>query len=169
MKYKAFLNQTKDEVISQLQKANDASVQESREVEIRRLELQERLISEIPKLRDQILLAFEGIEQRLTAVPDSVPVTSGVAQKKVTNALKELGVIDVEYVDVDEIRGIDRTASYSSLPPKGGEEESTQSNNVFLQLLPGSETHSEPERSEEHTSELQSHSFISYAVFCLKE
>ena len=26
-----------------------------------------------------------------------------------------------------------------------------------------------PERSEEHTSELQSHSFISYAVFCLKK
>ena len=24
-------------------------------------------------------------------------------------------------------------------------------------------------RSEEHTSELQSHSFISYAVFCLKK
>ena len=26
-----------------------------------------------------------------------------------------------------------------------------------------------PGRSEEHTSELQSHSFISYAVFCLKK
>src|ERR1051326_2145333 len=26
-----------------------------------------------------------------------------------------------------------------------------------------------PNRSEEHTSELQSHSFISYAVFCLKK
>ena len=26
-----------------------------------------------------------------------------------------------------------------------------------------------PKRSEEHTSELQSHSFISYAVFCLKK
>ena len=26
-----------------------------------------------------------------------------------------------------------------------------------------------PYRSEEHTSELQSHSFISYAVFCLKK
>ena len=27
----------------------------------------------------------------------------------------------------------------------------------------------EAARSEEHTSELQSHSFISYAVFCLKK
>src|ERR1051326_9250474 len=29
--------------------------------------------------------------------------------------------------------------------------------------------HHAPGRSEEHTSELQSHSFISYAVFCLKK
>src|ERR1051326_9497673 len=29
--------------------------------------------------------------------------------------------------------------------------------------------HVAKERSEEHTSELQSHSFISYAVFCLKK
>ena len=33
-----------------------------------------------------------------------------------------------------------------------------------LELLAKDET-----RSEEHTSELQSHSFISYAVFCLKK
>jgi hypothetical protein len=145
MKYKTFLNQTKDEVISHLQQANDASVQESRELEIRRLELQEMLISEIPKLRDQILLAFQGIEQRLTAVPDFVPVTSGVPQKKVTSALKQLGVIDAEYVDVDDIRGIDRTASYSSLPSKSDEEENIQTDNAFLQLLPGLETHSETE------------------------
>ena len=31
------------------------------------------------------------------------------------------------------------------------------------------ETLAKGERSEEHTSELQSHSFISYAVFCLKK
>src|ERR1051326_9321686 len=30
-------------------------------------------------------------------------------------------------------------------------------------------SHAVPLRSEEHTSELQSHSFISYAVFCLKK
>ena len=29
--------------------------------------------------------------------------------------------------------------------------------------------HAKKRRSEEHTSELQSHSFISYAVFCLKK
>ena len=39
------------------------------------------------------------------------------------------------------------------------------------QLLPHAHWHQHEfvERSEEHTSELQSHSFISYAVFCLKK
>ena len=36
---------------------------------------------------------------------------------------------------------------------------------IGLTASPGSEK----DRSEEHTSELQSHSFISYAVFCLKK
>src|ERR1051326_9533305 len=36
-------------------------------------------------------------------------------------------------------------------------------------LPPGAFTHERAGRSEEHTSELQSHSFISYAVFCLKK
>src|ERR1051326_9592769 len=47
---------------------------------------------------------------------------------------------------------------------------------IYLKLViavPGCERFenvgiSEDQRSEEHTSELQSHSFISYAVFCLK-
>src|ERR1051326_2568875 len=43
----------------------------------------------------------------------------------------------------------------------------------FLHLVKGEATNGLAEedrerRSEEHTSELQSHSFISYAVFCLK-
>src|ERR1051326_7716 len=39
----------------------------------------------------------------------------------------------------------------------------------FRPLRPGDKiTIGKRERSEEHTSELQSHSFISYAVFCLK-
>ena len=39
---------------------------------------------------------------------------------------------------------------------------------IILQLLTGSGILN-IDRSEEHTSELQSHSFISYAVFCLKK
>ena len=37
-------------------------------------------------------------------------------------------------------------------------------NKIYLLLSSG-----RTKRSEEHTSELQSHSFISYAVFCLKK
>ena len=40
------------------------------------------------------------------------------------------------------------------------------SNNFIIQKMPAIRMGG---RSEEHTSELQSHSFISYAVFCLKK
>ena len=40
--------------------------------------------------------------------------------------------------------------------------------NLFMDL-PETYRNSDGQRSEEHTSELQSHSFISYAVFCLKK
>ena len=40
---------------------------------------------------------------------------------------------------------------------------------VFPMLHPAAALHQPKWRSEEHTSELQSHSFISYAVFCLKK
>ena len=41
---------------------------------------------------------------------------------------------------------------------------------VKAKLIMAEETdRAKEERSEEHTSELQSHSFISYAVFCLKK
>ena len=40
---------------------------------------------------------------------------------------------------------------------------------VFKKERGSSEDDSFTSRSEEHTSELQSHSFISYAVFCLKK
>ena len=39
----------------------------------------------------------------------------------------------------------------------------------IIDLDPFSDIASLFDRSEEHTSELQSHSFISYAVFCLKK
>ena len=45
----------------------------------------------------------------------------------------------------------------------------TQNLNIFHKLDPELRKDIEKKRSEEHTSELQSHSFISYAVFCLKK
>ena len=38
-----------------------------------------------------------------------------------------------------------------------------------IEEITGEKKSEEKQRSEEHTSELQSHSFISYAVFCLKK
>src|ERR1051326_3788935 len=40
--------------------------------------------------------------------------------------------------------------------------------NWSMPIEPAKNMNIRPNRSEEHTSELQSHSFISYAVFCLK-
>ena len=42
----------------------------------------------------------------------------------------------------------------------------TYGHNVFKNVTGKADKN---QRSEEHTSELQSHSFISYAVFCLKK
>src|ERR1051326_7123205 len=53
---------------------------------------------------------------------------------------------------------------------KGGEVTAGQRPNPTLTVTPTYNfTTLVPSRSEEHTSELQSHSFISYAVFCLKK
>ena len=41
-------------------------------------------------------------------------------------------------------------------------------NKISIKVLNDGTSNNE-DRSEEHTSELQSHSFISYAVFCLKK
>ena len=40
---------------------------------------------------------------------------------------------------------------------------------VLLTVMLAPRSNTRENRSEEHTSELQSHSFISYAVFCLKK
>ena len=40
---------------------------------------------------------------------------------------------------------------------------------IMFRMLPDGMLVVDVKRSEEHTSELQSHSFISYAVFCLKK
>ena len=67
--------------------------------------------------------------------------------------LKELENADKIQIekDIREITGLNKK--------EGDEEGETEEKPVILDL----------ERSEEHTSELQSHSFSSYAVFCLKK
>ena len=65
---------------------------------------------------------------------------------------------------------------YSALPKTTeaqvlGKQVLRSGTSVGAHLREGKRSRSDAEmiRSEEHTSELQSHSFISYAVFCLKK
>ena len=50
-----------------------------------------------------------------------------------------------------------------------GTDEEGYLNIMSTEMARGRKKKEKKERSEEHTSELQSHSFISYAVFCLKK
>lgn len=67
-KYKKFITESKDDVIAQLQNAQDETVRESRQVELKRLEVQEKMINELPQLLDQFRGAFTAIQDRLDAM-----------------------------------------------------------------------------------------------------
>ena len=69
-RYKKFINDSKDEVIAKLEQdqSTDENVKAAREVELKRLEIQEKMVSELPKLRDQLTAAFEAIEERMTVM-----------------------------------------------------------------------------------------------------
>ena len=67
-KYKKFITESKDDVIAQLQNAQDETVRESRQVELKRLEVQEKMINELPQLLDQFRGVFTAIQDRLDAM-----------------------------------------------------------------------------------------------------
>jgi DNA repair ATPase RecN len=69
-KYKKFINESKDDVIAKLQqdKSEDEKVKEARQIELKRLELQEQMITELPKLREELISAFEAIGERIDAI-----------------------------------------------------------------------------------------------------
>jgi TolA-binding protein len=67
-KYKSFVTKMKDDVIQQYEQAQDETVKESRKVELQRLELQEKMLSELPKLREELISTLQGIEQRVNAI-----------------------------------------------------------------------------------------------------
>jgi uncharacterized protein YPO0396 len=69
-KYKKFINDSKDDVIAKLErdKSDDEKLKEARQIELKRLELQEQMISELPKLREQMITAVEAIEERIDAM-----------------------------------------------------------------------------------------------------
>ena len=91
-------------------------------------------------------------------------IDAGVSRKKITEGLKmadlsmsDISAIFVTHEHIDHTKGIgvisrkDHTKVYSTQGTIDGIFETTSL------------------RSEEHTSELQSPTFISYAVFCLKK
>jgi hypothetical protein len=79
-KYKSFINEMKDDVIKQLEDAQDETVKESRKVELQRLELQEKMLSELPRLREELVNAVEGIQERVDAMnPGWIQLGPGVS------------------------------------------------------------------------------------------
>lgn len=75
-KYKKFINDSKDEVIAKLQQDQtaDENVKSAREVELKRLDIQEQMVSELPKLRDELLSSVRAIEERLSMMPVYKPL-----------------------------------------------------------------------------------------------
>jgi hypothetical protein len=67
-KYKSIIRVTKDEMISELEKANqlkDEKLKSMTEIELKKIEIQEQIISELPRLRDELLNTQQAINQRV--------------------------------------------------------------------------------------------------------
>jgi hypothetical protein len=76
-KYKKFINDSKDEVIAKLKQdqSTDENLKAARELELKRLEIHEKMVSDLPKLREELISAFEAIEERIDAMqPQLMPV-----------------------------------------------------------------------------------------------
>jgi hypothetical protein len=120
--YKKIIQSTKDSVITELEHANqakDEKLKETRELELRRLELQEELLAELPKLREELLSTTNAIQNRVEALQPSRknpfvlvghhglgttrPLENIINEYRLwlTNATKDYATIDAEYVDVD--------------------------------------------------------------------
>jgi hypothetical protein len=70
-KYKSIIRVTKDEMISELEKANqlkDEKLKSTTEIELKKIEIQEQIIAELPKLRDELLNTQQAIGQRVDTI-----------------------------------------------------------------------------------------------------
>jgi DNA repair exonuclease SbcCD ATPase subunit len=75
-KYQKFITASKDTIIAELEQANqrkDEKLAETRELDLKRIELQEQMLSELPKLRDQLLEGLEAIQERVQAMQEPIP------------------------------------------------------------------------------------------------
>jgi chromosome segregation ATPase len=91
-KYKALLTKLKDDQITALEKANqqkDDRLKETAEIEIGKLELQERALNDIPQLRDQLINVVSTLEQRLLIV-NQLSAGSEVSPKPTKRTVAEI-------------------------------------------------------------------------------
>ena len=84
------------------------------------------------------------------------------------DAIKNEKLRNVLYIATERIKEARREA-VSLLDFEGCKEKASQIKSEGISHLSYYLNRFRKNRSEEHTSELQSHSFISYAVFCLKK
>jgi hypothetical protein len=67
-KYKNFINQTRDDLMTELEQANDQKLKETRQLELRKLEIQDQIVSELPKLKEELVAAVHAFQERMTAM-----------------------------------------------------------------------------------------------------
>jgi hypothetical protein len=70
-KYKSIISVTRDEMIAELEKANqlkDEKLKSMTEIELKKLDIQEQIITELPKLRDELLKTQRAINQRFDTI-----------------------------------------------------------------------------------------------------
>ena len=70
-KYKSIISITRDEMIAELEKANqlkDEKLKSMTEIELKKLDIQEQIITELPKLRDELLKTQSAINQRFDTI-----------------------------------------------------------------------------------------------------
>ena len=140
------INKIKEEQLEKLGKIAKMTKDEAREVLMRNVEAQNKddLMSRINKLEKE---SAEVLEEK------GRDLISQAIQRLASSCTAELTTTNVD-IPNDEMKG--------RIIGREGR------NIKVIEQLTGTEIIVD-DRSEEHTSELQSHSFISYAVFCLKK
>jgi hypothetical protein len=91
-KYKEVLRVTKDAVIIELEKANqakDEKLKETKELDLRRLELQEQMLAELPKLREDLVNTTNAMQTKLEAMEP--PLTKNIRRLRIKTFTARMG------------------------------------------------------------------------------
>ncbi len=70
-KYKLFISKSKDEVIMELERANrekDEKLKQAKEMDLRKLAMQEQMLEELPNLREMLIATVNAIQEKLSAM-----------------------------------------------------------------------------------------------------